>query len=69
MTIQRKVTVRLKYGKRGFSFLVDGSTNSKRLCYYTKKRALLKGVERFLGSQPYTIVDGTGMSHRNNKKK
>ena len=41
----------------------------KRLCYYTTKRALLKGTERFMNDRPYTVVDETGMSYRNNPKK
>lgn len=66
---KKKTTVRWRYGKKGFSFLVDGTVNEKRLCYYTTKRALLKGTARFMGDRPCTVVDETGMSYRNNPKK
>ena len=66
---KKKTTVRWRYGKKGFSFLVDGTVNEKRLCYYTTKRALLKGTERYMGDRPYTVVDETGVSYRNNPKK
>lgn len=66
---QRKVTVRLKHGRKGFTFLVDGSVNAKTTCYYTRKSAAVRGVSRFMGSKPHAIVDETGVSFRNRPKK
>lgn len=66
---KKKVTVRWRYGKKGFTFLVDGAVNEKRLCYYTTKRALWRGTMRYMGDRPHTIVDETGVSYRGNKLK
>lgn len=68
MSKQRKVTVRLKWGKRGFHFLEDGSVNRKGTSYYTMKRSLIRGVARFMGNRPHTVVDETGRTWRNNPK-
>lgn len=65
----KKVTVRWRYGKKGFTLLVDGAVNEKRLCYYTTKRALYTGTKRYMGGRPFTVVDETGVSYRGNKKK
>lgn len=69
MSKKKKVTVRWRYGKKGFTFLVDGAVNEKRLCFYSTKCALLLGTKRFMGDRPYTVVDETGVSYRGNKLK
>ncbi len=61
---QRKVTVRWRHGKRGFTFLVDGSVNEKRTCYYITKRSLWRGTKRYMGDRPHTVIDETGVSYR-----
>lgn len=66
---KKKVTVRWRYGKKGFTFLVDGSVNEKRTCYYTSKRSLWRGTARYMGDRPYTVVDETGVTYRGNKLK
>lgn len=69
MATTRKATVRLKYGKKGFQFVKDGSANDKRMVYYTTKRAAKKGVSRFMGEKPYNLVDETGVTDRGTPKK
>lgn len=69
MANQRKATVRLKLGKRGFHFFLDGSVNDKRNVFYTTKRAAQKGIKRFMVGKLYRVVDETGVTHRGNKMK
>jgi hypothetical protein len=69
MSKKRRATVRLKYGKRGYLFLIDQAVNTKRLCYYTTKRAARRGIARTMGEKPYLIVDETGMTERGTPKK
>ncbi len=70
MATQRKVTVRLRHGNKGFRFVIDGSVNEGKKSFYTTKRALLKGVARAQANDKRTfhVVDETGMSFRGNPK-
>lgn len=69
MGTARKVTVRLKHGKRGFWFVEDGSVNRKSTSFYTFKKAAILGAARHMGTKPYRIVDETGVTHRGNPVK
>jgi len=65
---KKKVTVRLKYGKSGFRFVIDGSVNEGKKSFYTTKRALVKGVRRAQDNdmRTFNVVDETGMTWRGN---
>lgn len=67
----KKVTVRLKYGKRGWHYVIDGSANEGKKCFYTTRRALETGLKRAQNNdkRTFNLVDETGVTWLGKKKK